>query len=191
MKAKELIIGQAFKFPGKRKYRIVAGISTLNGTIICQEHKGKLLIIDKECHQWLLDPECEVIPGFQSGFILDCTDKYKEPVIVPYQEDDVPEPILTKLNLDKGQITLSDALQLIDSDDCKQFDIHYRYQGQGNIRGNIHYCDHLDDNPDATVEKWIKEADNHGSFWLSVWYDNINEKWKMFQIVDDKTFEPL
>jgi hypothetical protein len=96
--------------------------------------------------------------------------------------------------LNKKQITLSSALLLIDSDECNKFDIHYRYlEGDANyyVKGNIYFSDAIEDNPDLSVEKFIEQADNYGSFWLSVWSDVDNEEYKMFQIVDDKTFEPL
>jgi hypothetical protein len=96
--------------------------------------------------------------------------------------------------LQERQITLSDALLLIDSDECNKFDIHYRYlEGDANyyVKGNIYYSDAIEDKPELTVEKFIEQADNYGSFWLSVWSGEDNEEFKMLQVVDDKTFEPL
>jgi hypothetical protein len=96
--------------------------------------------------------------------------------------------------LARNQITLSDALLLIDSNECNKFDIHYRILiGGANyyVKGNIYYSDVIEDNPDLTVEKFIEKADNYGSFWLSIWSGQDNEKYRMFQIVDNITFEPL
>jgi hypothetical protein len=96
--------------------------------------------------------------------------------------------------LQEKQITLSDALLLIDSDECNKFDIHYRYlEGDANyyVKGNIYYSDAIEDNLELTVEKFIEQADNYGSFWLSIWFGEDNEEFKMLQIVDNETFEPL
>lgn len=98
-----------------------------------------------------------------------------------------------KSDLSEKQITLSDALVLIDSEKVSKFDIHYRYlQGDANnyVKGNIYYSDCLDDDADLTVEKFIEQADNYGSFWLSVW-GKTDEDFRMLQIVHDETFEPL
>jgi hypothetical protein len=191
MTAKELIKGQAFKLPGQRKYRYIIAIMILEGAFVPKEHKGKILIVDDDCHQWILDPEREVIPAVKPGAVLECRNKDREPVIkTDYQEVDIPDRCRTKSDMDEGQITLPDALKLIDSDDCHRFDIHYRYL-EGNVKGNIYYGDCSDEDPNLTVERWIKEADSYGSFWLSVWYDKINKKTGLFQIVDDTTFEPL
>jgi len=110
----------------------------------------------------------------------------------------LPKPLLaaarSKSDLSEKQITYSDALLLIDSDECRKFDIHYRYlEGDANyyVKGNIYYTDALEDDAELTVEKFISQADNYGSFWLSIWNGDDLELYKMLQIVDDKTFEPL
>lgn len=89
-----------------------------------------------------------------------------------------------KRTLSERQIKLSDALLLIKSAKFESFEIHYRFL-HGDVKGNVYYSDH----EELTVEKFIEDADNYGSFWLTIYFDE--EKFKMFQIVDDKTFEPL
>jgi len=100
----------------------------------------------------------------------------------------------TKAVLDEKQITLQDALILVDSNEVSKFDIHYRHlAGDANyyVKENIYYSDCLEENPDKTIEDFISNADNYGSFWLSVWFGADNENYNMFQIVDNENFEPL
>jgi len=62
MKAKELIPGQAFHLPGKRKFRTVKKVfecDLMKGSP--EAHKGKLLIVLDDCRQIILDPEADLI----------------------------------------------------------------------------------------------------------------------------------
>jgi len=102
-------------------------------------------------------------------------------------------PANGRVLIDK-QITLSNALKLIDSDICNSFDIHYCcLKGDANfyVKGNIYYSDAIEYNPELTVEKFIEQADNYGSFFLSIWSGKYNEVYNVYQIVDNDTFEPL
>lgn len=87
------------------------------------------------------------------------------------------------------QITLTDTLALIDSDACMAFDISYtRLAGDANsavkTKVDLSYADE-----DLTVEDFIKQADNYGSFFLSIVY--VGGDLKVFQLIDDKTGNPL
>lgn len=101
----------------------------------------------------------------------------------------------TYKNTGVRQITLSNALKLIDSDECIYFDINYTYlSGDGNFqhKETINFGDALDDDPDLTIEKFIEQADNYGSFWLYVWSAEQDLKvCTRYQIVDDVTLKPL
>lgn len=63
MKAKKLTEGDVFKQKGQREYRTVANTMVLPnlGGNQPKEHVGSLLIVDTDCHQWIIDPETEVI----------------------------------------------------------------------------------------------------------------------------------
>ncbi len=95
---------------------------------------------------------------------------------------------MTAAKLSENQITLSNAIALIDSDDVLAFDIHYTECCDDGQKNSIYYSDCLDDDEDLTVEEFIEQADNYGSFWLRISDKNTS---KTFQIVSDKTFEPL
>ena len=90
----------------------------------------------------------------------------------------------TKADLAKNQLTLSDALKLIYKTGIKRIEIHYRVLINGQ-KGNVYFSDCLADDPGLTVERFIEQADNYGSFWLEI---NGGD---YIQIVSDETFEPL
>ena len=62
MEVKKLTAGDGFKQKGQRKFRTVASstiIPDLGGSQP-KEHVGKMLIVDTDCHQWIIDPETEI-----------------------------------------------------------------------------------------------------------------------------------
>lgn len=83
-----------------------------------------------------------------------------------------------------GELTLKEAFAKIQNKECRRFDIHCRMMTPDGHKYNLHYSEELDDYPEMSIEDFIKETDNYGSFWLTVWgyqEDDVS----MFQLIGD------
>lgn len=79
-----------------------------------------------------------------------------------------------------GKITIQEALQLIDSDECISFDVHCTIEANGR-KFPVYYSETLEDDPCNNIEKWIKETDNYGSFFMTAETTNGH---KTYQIIE-------
>jgi hypothetical protein len=86
------------------------------------------------------------------------------------------------------QITLNDALALIDSNSWPHFYIHCRMLTWDCLYKWNHYFSRAkEDNPKITVSEFIEKTNNYGSFFLTV---RNNIEMEMYQLIDDNG-EPL
>lgn len=84
---------------------------------------------------------------------------------------------MTMKTLEENQILFSDAMKMIDSDECHTFEIHCRMLTDNGYKYNRYYSDYAEENEGATPSLFVSTTDNYGSFWLTI------NKDKMYQIV--------
>lgn len=83
------------------------------------------------------------------------------------------------------QLTIVEAKELINSEKCKAFDIYCRMIDK---RGK--WNEHLS-NSDKSIDDFIRETDNYGSFWLQLsTVQNQGCFDKLYQLIDENG-EPL
>lgn len=86
------------------------------------------------------------------------------------------------------QITLKEAIRLIDLS-SEKYSFHTVILDENDNKTPVYFGDHLTASPVNTLETFVKETDNYGSFWLK-FYDEFDLCIAKYQIID-KTGEPI
>lgn len=98
--------------------------------------------------------------------------------------------MLNEKQKDMKQLKLDDALNLIYSEELKQFDVYCRMLTYDYHKYNLHFSEWLEYYPEKDLPDFINEVDNYGSFWLQQ-FNEKGELIELYQILDNKTGNPL
>ncbi len=81
------------------------------------------------------------------------------------------------------QITLKEAIKLIDSS-SETYSLHTVIIDDNGNKMPVYSGDYLSESPVNTIESFVKETDNYGSFWLK-FYGEMDLVVAKYQIVDE------
>jgi hypothetical protein len=81
------------------------------------------------------------------------------------------------------QITLKEAIRLIDSS-SETYSLHTVVIDDYGNKMPIYSYDYLMESPVNTIESFVKETNNYGSFWLE-FYGEMDSVVAKYQIVDE------